>query len=483
MSVMRLLSSTDKHVRFQSFDGPSAVDGGYAILSHVWEDTEQPYHEMASLEQTSATVDDPRVSSKTRECRRLAETYDLPWFWIDTPCIDKRNSAELSEAIRSMYDWYAQASICFVYLADVERPSDPDLNRSPGSAFRGSAYFRRAWTLQELLAPRRVVFLYADWSELGDKHDLADVLEEITGIPRDVLTFRRPLSDFSVAHRLSWASGRDARRLEDKAYCLMGLFGIHMSVRYGERDMAFCRLQEEILKKVRDHTLLAWDESQDPRNPFPWPLAPSPATFKTASRLVAIDIKDFLAAVVPLCDPSHSEESFLPCIGPLDHHGIECRLPVLCIGSTPFAALLACREDHSPSSYLALALHNKHVLCPGVYDVGAQPQRLRSSTSADWPPSRLLRVNLELIAPLIASRSLLARVLKPRSSGLSMRLMSLRITTPSFAPSPTPTPTFDSLRRTSAVSRAVVQLVQNAVQLLPSNGPSRTVALLRELLR
>lgn len=308
MSAMRLLSSTDPHLRFKSFDGPSAVDGGYAILSHVWEDMEQTHHEMVLLEQASAAVDNPRISRKTRECRRLAEAHDLPWFWIDAPCIDKRNSTELSEVIRSMYDWYAQASICFAYLADVERPSDPDLNRSPGSAFRGSAYFRRAWTLQELLAPRRVVFLYADWTELGDKRDLADVLQEITGIHRDVLTFRRPLSDFSVAHRFSWASGRDARRPEDKAYCLMGLFGIHMSVLYGEGDMVFRRLQQEILLGFCDHTLLAWDESQDPRNPSPWPFAASPATFKTAACLLAIDITDFLAAIVPLCKASHSED-------------------------------------------------------------------------------------------------------------------------------------------------------------------------------
>ncbi|EIW56087.1 HET-domain-containing protein, partial [Trametes versicolor FP-101664 SS1] len=230
----------------------------YAILSHVWQDVEQSFYEMAALEDAHATVDDPRVSIKARECCRLAQTYGLPWVWIDAPCIDKRNSAELSEAIRSMHGWYAKASICFAYLADVERPADPDLIRAPKSAFRGSAYFRRAWTLQELLAPRRVVFLYADWSVLGEKHDLADVLEETTGIDRDVLTFHRPLSAFSVAHRLSWGSGRDARRPEDKAYCLMGLFDIHMSIRYGEGEMAFCRLQQEILQKICDHTLLTW---------------------------------------------------------------------------------------------------------------------------------------------------------------------------------------------------------------------------------
>lgn len=110
---MRLLSSTDVYVRFSSFDGPGAVDGGYAILSHVWQDVEQSFYEMAALEDAHATVDDPRVSIKAREYYRLAQTYGLPWVWIDAPCIDKRNSAELSEAIRSMHGWYAKASICF----------------------------------------------------------------------------------------------------------------------------------------------------------------------------------------------------------------------------------------------------------------------------------------------------------------------------------------------------------------------------------
>lgn len=92
----------------------------------------------------------------------------------------------------------------------------------------------------------------------------------------------------------------------------------------------------------------------------------------------------------------------------------------------------------------------------------------------------LLRINLELIAPLIANRPSLARVFSPQSSALTMRFMSLRITTPSFAPSPTPTPDFDDLRRTGAISH-VVQLVQNVIQLLPSIG--RTMAVLRDLLR
>lgn len=228
---MRLLSSADPHVRFNSCNEPIALAGGYAVLSHVWQDIEQSYAEIAALEQEFAPVSDPRLSVKVRKCCRLAQAHGLPWFWVDAPCIDQTNSAELSEAISSMYEWYAQASVCFAHLPDV--PSG-DHVRAPGSAFRKSVYFRRAWTLQELIAPRRVVFLSADWTVIGDKHELADLLEEITGIDQDVLTFRRPLSDVSVADRLSWALHRNARRPEDIAYCLMGLFGIHMAPLYGE---------------------------------------------------------------------------------------------------------------------------------------------------------------------------------------------------------------------------------------------------------
>lgn len=207
-----------------------------------------------------------------------------------------------------MYEWYAQASICFAHLPDV--PSEDNI-RASGSAFRKSVYFRRAWTLQELIAPRRVLFLSADWTVLGDKHELADLLEEITGIDRDVLTFRRRLSDVSVADRLSWALHRNARRPEDIAYCLMGLFGIHMAPLYGEGAYkAFVRLQLKILEEVCDHTLLAWTESQDLlNNPSIRPLAPSPEVFTRRSRLITVDMKHFVTSIKPFCSVSYPGQS------------------------------------------------------------------------------------------------------------------------------------------------------------------------------
>ncbi|EIW54528.1 HET-domain-containing protein, partial [Trametes versicolor FP-101664 SS1] len=398
---MRLIS-TDPHLRVGHFNLPSEVDVGYAILSHVWRHSgEQPYAEVHRLAHEGAKVSDPRLSTKVRECHRLARANGLRWFWVDAPCIDQTNSAELSEAISSMYEWYAQASICFAHLPDV--PPD-DIIRAPGSAFRRSIYFRRAWTLQELIAPRRVLFLSADWTVLGDKQELADLLEEITGIDQDVLTFHRPLSEVSVAVRLSWASHRDASRLEDKAYCLMGLFDIHMTACYGEgAHKAFGRLQVKILERVCDHTLLAWAGSRDPRNPSIWPFAPSPEAFTREFRLVAVDMRRFVESIRHLCSVSYPGQPLVPSIGPVDHHGLRCRLPVLCYGSTPLAALLACREEHSPSTYIVLALHSNPSLLREVYNVAARP--------------RLVPINMDLIA----------RNMTTQSSALNMRFMSFHI--------------------------------------------------------
>lgn len=120
-----------------------------------------------------------------------------------------------------------------------------------------------------------------------------------------------------------------------------------------------------------------------------------------------------------------SNTKFLPCIGPVDHHGLNCSLPVLFLGPTPFAALLACREEHSPSTYVAIALRPKVPVVPGVYDVGARARQ--ASPSPEWPPSRLLRVNLDLIAPHVASRAALAQDVVAQTPALNMRFESFHI--------------------------------------------------------
>ncbi|EIW62998.1 HET-domain-containing protein [Trametes versicolor FP-101664 SS1] len=280
------LLSTD-HLELVHFDRFDQVPGGYAILSHVWQASEQSFQEVQELQIAGTPYDDPILSAKIRGCVQAAKTHGLDWLWIDASCIDKKSSAELSEAINSMFSWYAEAQICYAYLQDV--PNSCLLN-SPGSAFRASRWFTRGWTLQELIAPRCLVFLSSEWTHLGTKASLAPLLSEITGIDIEVLTNRRELQQVSVARRMSWASKRQTTRVEDEAYSLMGLFGITMPTIYGEGGEAFRRLQEQIMKHSSDQTLFAWGQvlppdltrtclSRDIGNAIGTLLAPSPHAF------------------------------------------------------------------------------------------------------------------------------------------------------------------------------------------------------------
>lgn len=112
-----------------------------------------------------------------------------------------------------------------------------------------SKWFTRGWTLQELLAPRSVEFFSSDGLRLGDKSSLERQIHQITKIPVQALR-GGPLSEFSVEDRMSWAENRQTKRGEDQAYCLLGIFDIEMSPRYGagrEKEL------ERLLKKVRKH--------------------------------------------------------------------------------------------------------------------------------------------------------------------------------------------------------------------------------------
>ncbi|TBU64672.1 hypothetical protein BD310DRAFT_837982 [Dichomitus squalens] len=195
------------------------------------------------------------LSPKIREACRVARRAGYRYIWIDSCCIDKSSSSELSEAINSMYAWYARADVCYAFLWDVPTKAD---HRKIGSRFRSSSWFTRGWTLQELLASREVIFLSEDWKVIGTKHTLCDVVEEITNIPYDALLQLVSLDQFSVAQRLSWAASRKTTRVEDQAYSLLGIFDINLPTLYGEGDRAFRRLQEEIMRRIPDQSLFAW---------------------------------------------------------------------------------------------------------------------------------------------------------------------------------------------------------------------------------
>ncbi|KAI6019200.1 heterokaryon incompatibility protein-domain-containing protein [Pisolithus marmoratus] len=258
------------HKIFGEFYGPDLDEKEYAILSHCWGVARQgdkvvSFQEMekfVAMSERKRTEIRGRTGYKIINTCRRARKDGLNWVWIDTCCINKESSSELSEAINSMYKWYANAELCYAYLHDTVGNS--------WTSRRGSMappkWFSRGWTLHELIAPKVVQFFDQEWERTGDKAELADVLSRITQIPWQVLkeglqkassvyNFPRP----GVAQIFSWAANRTTSREEDRAYSLLGLLGVHMPMLYGAGKNAFRRLQLEIIRTSNDQTIFAWE--------------------------------------------------------------------------------------------------------------------------------------------------------------------------------------------------------------------------------
>ncbi|KAH8668244.1 hypothetical protein BGZ60DRAFT_376348 [Tricladium varicosporioides] len=215
----------------------------YAILSHTWEAEEVTFEDLEN-----GTGREKIGYNKIRFCGEQARRDGLQYFWVDTCCIDKSSSAELSEAINSMFRWYRESTKCYVYLWDVLSTAVNTDGPTWEPAFRKSKWFTRGWTLQELIAPRSVEFFSKEGELLGDRSTLEPHVCEITGIPAKALQ-GCPLSDLSITERMSWAEQRKTTCEEDKSYSLLGIFDISMPVIYGEGGKkALKRLREEIDK-------------------------------------------------------------------------------------------------------------------------------------------------------------------------------------------------------------------------------------------
>ncbi|KAE8141025.1 heterokaryon incompatibility protein-domain-containing protein [Aspergillus pseudotamarii] len=249
----------------------------YAILSHRW----GPAEDEITFDQINQADHKDLLSKdgykKITECCKHARKVNLTHVWVDTCCINKSNPGELSEALNSMFHWYRNAQVCYAYLADVNHGDDPF---AAGSDFRKSDWFKRGWTLQELLVPLYVVFFNNRWEEIGTKSSLQPVITDITGIPKEVILMNSG-REVSVAERMSWAANRTTARVEDQAYCLMGLFGVSMPMLYGEGEKAFERLQREILKVSDDQSIFAW--TGDDTSSTSGLLARSPQDFRRSN--------------------------------------------------------------------------------------------------------------------------------------------------------------------------------------------------------
>lgn len=234
---MRLLKINSDNT-FSLIEAPEKKVPAYAILSHTWEADDQE----TTFQDLKHGVGESKTGyRKIRFCGEQAKQDGLQYFWVDSCCIDKSSSAELTQAVNSMFRWYRDAAKCYVYLSDVPT-SDADLH-----TFCRSRWFTRGWTLQELLAPRSVEFFSQEGGLLGNKQSLEQQIQEVTSIPTLALQQSGRLFQFSVEERMSWAAKRETTIDEDQVYCLLGLFDVHLPLIYGEgKEHAFRRLRKEI---------------------------------------------------------------------------------------------------------------------------------------------------------------------------------------------------------------------------------------------
>ncbi|THU90667.1 HET-domain-containing protein [Dendrothele bispora CBS 962.96] len=217
----------------------------YAILSHRWldEKEEVTFHDYLHLLPETKKKAGYR---KIVEARRKAAKENLEYIWIDTCCIDRSNKSELDRNINSMYSYYQNSQICYVYLSDVWVKT----SLRAGATIWGSEWFKRGWTLQELVAPKQLIFFKADWEPIGGRQQLTSVIHHLTGIPPSVLNGSTPIKSVDIRTRMSWCAGRETTKPPDLAYCLLGILEVSMAMDYTEsRGSAFKRLQEVLAHK------------------------------------------------------------------------------------------------------------------------------------------------------------------------------------------------------------------------------------------
>lgn len=254
---MRLLSrSTDhSHIQLTSFNDDDVPQ--YSILSHTWiEGQEVTYQElMAGIGKEKSGY------AKIQFCVDKAAEDGVQYSWVDTCCIDKSTSDELSTAINSMFRWYQGAVKCYVFLSDVHTPGEVIDTQASWttweSEFQRSRWLKRGWTLQELLAPGIVEFFSNEGTRLGDKITLEQEIHQVTKIPLAALRSQESLSEFSIEERMSWAAQRTTSKKEDKAYCLLGILGVFLPLIYGEGEYhALRRLRKKAEKWQADQSML-----------------------------------------------------------------------------------------------------------------------------------------------------------------------------------------------------------------------------------
>jgi len=320
---MRLLNA--ESMELESFPDPVPENVPYAILSHTWDAEEVTFTDMQDIGVASTKPGFIKILSA---CQKTLD-HGFRYIWIDTCCIDKSSSAELSEAINRMFRWYQDSTVCLTFLADFPRNADVE------AQLPLCRWFTRGWTLQELIAPKNLLFLDQEWNLIGDKYDLGEKVEAITGISRWILDGSSPLSSVPLGQRMSWAAKRNTTREEDKAYCLLGIFDVNMPMMYGEESRAFIRLQEEILRRTSDLSIFAW-QSDNTSIQYRGILAQSPAEFAYCTQ---IELND---------DQFHFRDEIS-----LTNRGVKIQTPLQYLGDGIYIMDLHCyRESKRLGIYL-----------------------------------------------------------------------------------------------------------------------------------
>ncbi|KAI0441497.1 HET-domain-containing protein, partial [Xylaria telfairii] len=329
---MRLINT--RSLEFEEFIGRSVPK--YAILSHTWDKEEVTFQDWDDKQSTAQKMGYKKILAACQQ----AQADDVEYLWVDTNCIDKKSSAELSEAINSMFKWYRDSSYCYVYLADFHLYSPDDVD-SLGLGDLGQLHicrwFTRGWTLQELLAPINVTFFDSDWRKIGEKEDpeFRSQLSDVTNIPTYYLDNPDNIFRASVSQRMSWVARRQTTREEDISYCMLGIFQINMPLLYGEGNRAFLRLQEEIIRTSNDQTIFCWNY---------------PTKINNQGGLLAFDPSAFAEGWQYYSGPPFAlscgiafEKSFRTDYS-LTNDGLSITLPILRIGHDHLVALLSARR-------------------------------------------------------------------------------------------------------------------------------------------
>lgn len=331
----------------------------YAILSHTWGEGEVSFRDMRSPERQRM-----KGFAKILQTCKLARADKIDYAWVDTCCIDKSSSAELTEAINSMFQWYMHAAKCYVFMEDLQRLDE-------NAILPQCRWFTRGWTLQELLAPKVLEIFNMHWEFVGTKADYARAISVATEIPEAVIVGEAALGNCSVAAKMSWAARRETTRVEDMAYCLLGIFDVNMPMLYGEGWKAFRRLQEEVIKRSNDLTIFAWSSSAGQEQSSLPLLAESPAAFAGSSSICPFsdDFEDFsvtnkgllisgdapLRVVAPVAGgPERSTERYVLHLGSDEATGADGGVYLRKIGPKIY-----CRDGGSP---LAGFGRNKYVV-------------------------------------------------------------------------------------------------------------------------